>query len=262
MEFLKKLRLFNGNTLKILAAIFMAVDHFGLIFFPKNMLFRYIGRLAMPIFAFMISEGCRYTRNKWKHFGLLFALALICQIFYFFFDNGSLYMSILVTFSLSTIVIYAMQYFKKCHSHDRTFWIFKILSTFLFILSIFCVYFICNHLPYLFQGFMVDYGFWGCMLPVFASVLDFRRIPAYLEWKHLDVLPARILCFTVGLLLFQLSSPAPNITLYAFYAIPLLLLYNGEKGERNIKYFFYVFYPTHLVLLEGTYIALQLLHIL
>lgn len=262
MEFLKRLRIFNGNTLKILAAIFMVVDHFGVIFFPKMMLFRYIGRLSMPIFAFMISEGCRYTKNKWKHFGLLFGFAAVCQVVYFFFDNGSLYMSILVTFSLSTIVIYAMQYFKKCHSHDRTLWVLKILSSVLLIGSIFGVYFICNHLPHLVKGFSVDYGFWGCMLPVFASIFDFRRIPAYLEWKKLDVLPARILSFTVGLLLFQISSPAPSMTIYMFYTIPLLLLYNGEKGKHNIKYFFYIFYPTHLVLLEGAYIALRLLHIL
>ena len=84
---LKKLRFLNGNALKIIAAVTMFIDHFGLMFYPKNMLFRMIGRLAMPLFAFMIAESARYTRNKIKHFALLFGLGAICQIVYYFFAN-------------------------------------------------------------------------------------------------------------------------------------------------------------------------------
>ena len=61
-------KLISGNQLKILAAIFMVIDHVGLMFFPSMIIFRCIGRLSMPIFAFMISEGARYTRNKLKYF--------------------------------------------------------------------------------------------------------------------------------------------------------------------------------------------------
>ena len=53
----------SGNALKILAAIFMTLDHMGLMLFPHIPLLRILGRLALPIFAFMIAEGCKYTRD-------------------------------------------------------------------------------------------------------------------------------------------------------------------------------------------------------
>ena len=54
---LNKLRI-NKTGLKIIALISMTVDHFGCLFFPQIYIFRYIGRLAMPLFAYMIAEGC------------------------------------------------------------------------------------------------------------------------------------------------------------------------------------------------------------
>ena len=59
----------------------MFLDHFGLLFFKDGTLanawLRGFGRLSMPLFAFMIAEGCRYTKNKVKHFFLLFGLAVL-----------------------------------------------------------------------------------------------------------------------------------------------------------------------------------------
>lgn len=97
----------SGNELKILGAIFMVIDHVGLMFFPTLKILRIIGRLAYPIFAFMIAEGCYYTKNKIKYFLNVFVLGAICQLVYYFYDR-QLYMSILITFSLSILLIYAL----------------------------------------------------------------------------------------------------------------------------------------------------------
>ena len=59
----KKIGLTN-NQLKIIAMISMLIDHIGLQMFPDLLIFRIIGRLAFPIFAYMIAEGCFYTKNK------------------------------------------------------------------------------------------------------------------------------------------------------------------------------------------------------
>ena len=80
---MKKHQFLTGNMLKLLAAFSMLLDHAGLLFFPTEMGFRIAGRLAFPIFAFMIAEGCKYTRNRWRYWGMIAALAAVCQIVYF-----------------------------------------------------------------------------------------------------------------------------------------------------------------------------------
>lgn len=247
MNALKRVRIFNANALKFLAAAFMLVDHIGCIFFPQELLWRIVGRLSMPIFAFALSEGCHYTKNKTKHFFLLFALAVFCQIVYYFFDNGNLYMSILITFSLSVLTIYALQFFKKTIFDENTDGLDKGLSFILFATVIFCDYALCKILT-------IDYGFWGIMLPVFASIFDFRGIRAPHLLQKLDCLPARVFALSIGMIFVAFSFDP--IQFYSFFAIPILLLYNGEKGKWKTKYFFYIFYPLHLALLQGIFMFL------
>lgn len=215
--------LLSGNMLKILAALFMTIDHIGVLLFPRVELLRIIGRLALPIFAFMIAEGCKYTRNKKKYFGTIFTLALFCQIIYFIADR-SLYLSILFTFSLSILTIYAMQNLKA--KNDT-------LSCLIFLGTVSAV-FLLNLI------FTIDYGFWGCMLPVFAA------IP---HGTEKDRLPVRIGMLGIGLLLLSLAIG--GIQIYSLLALPLLLCYSGKRGKANLKYFFYIFYPVHLAVLQG-----------
>ncbi len=253
-ETLKKVRILNANTLKLLAAFFMLIDHFGLIFYPKVMWIRAIGRLSMPLFAFAIAEGCRYTRNKTKHFFLLFGLGAICQIVYYIFDPKNLYFGILITFSFSILLIYALQFFKK-KVFDKECKVWEKCVSFLpfFLLLVFVNLFCRN--------FAVDYGFYGVLMPVFASIFDFHRIPAPDKVKSFDCLPLRVLCLAIPLLLLLITyvGELKGVVFYALLALPLLLLYNGEKGKRNMKYFFYIFYPLHLGLLEGAYILQYIL---
>lgn len=233
----------NANTIKFLACALMVVDHIGFLFFPEVLIWRAIGRVSMPLFAFAIAEGCKYTRDKRKHFLLPFLLAVICQIVYYFFDNGSLYMCILVTFSLSILTIYALQNFKTALFTESDF-SDKLLSGVLFALTVFCVY-------ALNQVLSIDYGFWGCMTPVFASLFDFHRIPAPAFLQKADNIPIRALCMAFPLCMIALFGDFGAVSYFALIAIPLLFLYNGKKGRFKTKYFFYLFYPLHLVLLQA-----------
>ena len=213
----------TGNALKILAAIFMTIDHIGVMLFPRVLLLRIIGRLALPIFAFMIAEGCKYTRNKRKYFGMVFGLGALCQTVYFFFD-GSLYFSILITFSLSILMIYALQNWKE----KKT-----VLSGLVFAGSIAATWFLN-------QWLTIDYGFWGCMLPVFAA------LP---HGTSLDDVPMNTTMLAVGLVFLGISMDL--IQCLALMALPFLYAYNGKRGTWNLKYFFYIFYPVHLAVLQG-----------
>ena len=70
----------TGNQLKIIAMITMTVDHVGMQLFPRLLWLRMIGRLAMPVYAYMIAEGCRHTRDRKKYLLRLLGMGALCQI--------------------------------------------------------------------------------------------------------------------------------------------------------------------------------------
>lgn len=224
--------LFSGNALKLIAAVSMVIDHIGVLLLPNLPVLRIIGRLAFPIFAYMISEGCRYTKNRKRYFLTIFLSAVICQVVYFFAE-GSTYMCILVTFSLSVLMIYVLQKFKKAlampHAAGR-----KIISGLILVLSVAAVY-------RLNQLLRIDYGFWGCMVPVFASIFQ--------QCGKLDRIPVHTTMLGIGLIL--LAASMITIQYYSLLALPLLLCYSGRRGKYSMKYFFYIFYPVHLAVLQG-----------
>ena len=53
----------TGNQLKLIALISMTIDHIGFMLFPRVKILRVIGRIAFPMFAFLIVEGYFYTKN-------------------------------------------------------------------------------------------------------------------------------------------------------------------------------------------------------
>ena len=72
----------NTTLIKLLACVFMAIDHAGKMLFPGVPELRYIGRLAFPLFAYCIAVGAVYTRNPLRYLSRIAALALISQPLY------------------------------------------------------------------------------------------------------------------------------------------------------------------------------------
>lgn len=213
----------SGNALKIIAAITMFIDHMGMLLFPENMAFRIVGRLAFPIYAYMIAEGCKFTRNRLRYFLSLFLLGAVCQIVYLIVD-GSTYFSILFTFSLSILMIYALDHAKTVKT-PLSFLVFTAAVTGVWMLN---------------RLFTIDYGFWGCMVPVWVSLLHRTKY---------DKLPGTVAMLGIGLLLLAMDSS--RVQFYSLPALPLLMLYSGQRGKWRMKSFFYIFYPAHLVLLQA-----------
>ena len=247
-----KFAFLSGNALKILAAIFMVIDHVGLMFFPDYIILRKIGRLAFPIFAFMIAEGCKYTKNKPKYFAMIFLMGVIFQVVYYVVEKST-YMCIFITFSTSILMIYALQYFKKQLFIKKNY-LQKVIAFLIFALSIVAVY-VLN------KKVFIDYGFWGCMLPVFASMFhaDEKDENQKLLQK-IDCVPVSVLTLTIGVVLSSIALNKINgIQFYSLFAIILLLLYSGKRGKHKMKYFFYIFYPAHLVLIYAIQYLIYLL---
>lgn len=219
----------TNNQLKIIAMISMFIDHFGLIFFPKVEIFRIIGRLALPIFAYMIAEGCKYTRNRKRYLGIIAVMATVFQIFYFVFMK-SLYQGILVVFSLSIAIIYAIDSFLKNK---------KLSNRILMALIVLGILFVVIGFPIIFEqyGVVFDYGCWALGLPVIVYFAPSKT--------------SKIICCTILLTLMALFTIPRQI--WALFTVPLFILYNGERGKTKLKYLFYIFYPLHLVIIYVAY---------
>ncbi len=216
--------LLSNNQLKVIAMVSMLIDHIGMILFPRVLLFRILGRLAMPLFAYMIAEGCRYTRNRPRYLLMLASFAALCQVAYAV-SNSSLYQNILVTFSMAVAVIFSVD---RCLAAHRP------TSALAAVLVCGGVLFVTLGLPALIDGFRVDYGLFGVCLPVAVY---------YAPTK-----PLRLAA--TGIILTALALSSKTIQWFALFALPLLLLYNGQRGRYNLKYWFYLFYPFHLLCLQ------------
>ncbi len=239
------IKFLSGNMLKIIAAAAMLIDHIGVILFPGVGFLRIIGRLAFPVFAFFIAEGCRYTKNRLRYFLNISVLAVFCQIANYYFD-GSLYMGILVTFSLSVLMIYSLQNFKDVLFSGHFYK--KFTAALIFFFSVAAVYIINLYID-------IDYGFWGCVTPVFASIFMMNDKNVSDEVKRYDRIDNHI--FLMGISLIILSASAGGIQYWSLLALPLVFLYSGERGKINMKYFFYIFYPMHLAVLQGICILIK-----
>ena len=96
----------------------------------------------------------------------------------------------------------------------------------------------------------MDYGFWGVLIPVWASLPDYKEGEAPAFFAKLSGRWVKFACFTAGLLLLCISRGLfENIQSFSLLALPLLALYNGQPGCKGLKYGFYIFYPAHLVVL-------------
>lgn len=232
--------------------MFMLLDHVGMLWdiYPL----RCIGRLAMPLFAFLLAEGCRYTKNKLAHLANILLFASIAQIVYVFLHPGEIYLNILFTFSFSILIIYALQHTKKTHYNPNASLWQKILSLIVCALVIVLVYFIFRIDSLNGKKLVFDYGFYGCLLPVFPAVLDFFNIKLPQKMQWLDCYYLKIAAFAIGLVLVCVDLSAYQW--YSLIALIILLFYNGKKGKYNTKYFFYIFYPAHLAILYGLSVLL------
>ena len=210
----------TGNQLKLIAMLTMTIDHIGVILLPQYRFLRVIGRLAMPIYAFMIAEGCHYTHDRKAYFLRLFGLAVLCQVVYALVDR-SLYQCILVTFSGSVGLICVVENAWQKRTPGAV-----LSAAILFIV----IYLVCEKLPLLLPGFHVDYGIWGVLLPVIV----------YFGGRD-------VVSFGLGTLLLCLSSG--QLQWWSLLSVPLIALYNSQRGKYHLGWVFYLYYPAHLVIL-------------
>ena len=213
--------------LKTIALVSMTVDHIGFCFFADNRiplfavfgfeitlysLARAIGRLAFPIYAFLVSEGMKHTRDRKKYIQTLLFFAVISEIPWNLVHTGELFYSrqnVYFTLFLGAAGIYVLNEFGST----------PVKQVFLLLYMVYAALY-AN----------IDYGLKG-----FALILLFY------------VLPENKLALAVtGTALMD------NFRYLGGLAFIPISMYNGKRGFINskiLKYAFYLYYPVHFLLL-------------
>lgn len=239
----------TSNVLKLIACITMLCDHIGYQMQAYNIgsyetanFLRIFGRISFPIFAFLIAEGFKHTKNVTKYALRLFVAGLISEIPYnlcfhksFVFGNS---LNVMFTFFISLVaLIFADMCIKASKKEVRFLFAVPILSA-------------C----YFAEVLGTDYGFWGVLL-VFLFYLSDSDSQIR---KKLLALPV-LLLFSARSVVFNyidgnVISNWDEIQLFALLSCVPILFYNGKSGRGRLKsakkYLFYLFYPAHLIVLH------------
>lgn len=224
---------FSSYQLHLFAMIFMLIDHIGNSLLPFNFILRYIGRISFPIFCFLLVNGFFKSNDKLRYFKRLCIFAILSEIpFDLLFSNMMLDFSsqnVLWTFCISFIMMYCLEVSKK-----RYFVFFPIIV------------FIFSFIAFIIKS---DYSFYGVLMVfVFYFTYNFSRKTRFIFQLLCMTIINGILfkgfCVKYGILMIY-SQP------FAILSLLFIWLYNGELGRKNkyIKYFNYLFYPIHLIIL-------------
>lgn len=225
----KGFRFISSSWLKIIAAAAMVIDHGSVIFLgAESTVFRCIGRIAFPLYAFMIAEGALRSKNKLKYALRLLLFAFISEVPFDWGFHGVVFetesQNVFFTLLLGLLSVSTYYWFR-----ERKAGFVGIFTT---ILYSFGAYFLRS-----------DYGFMGVTVITLMGVFlvsggNVKTIGYGLSAAMTSL--ALVPPLAVGFLPTQL---------YAVFSVIPLSLYNGKRGFRMNKYFFYIFYPAHILVL-------------
>ena len=231
----------DSFILHILAMTFMLCDHLWATLLPGQEWLTCVGRLAFPIFAFMIAEGYAHTSNVKKYMGRLFVFALISEIPFNLIMGSSLvypfHQNVLWTFLLGVL---SMQIIEKARKTEKK-WLLVLTIVFVILGD-----YILGTLT------MVDYNAAGVLtvlLFYFFRTKNWVSLAAQVAGLfYLNVIMLGDLYYPVTILGHEFEIAQQGFALLAL--IPIWL-YNGKQGyhKKWFQYFCYAFYPVHLLLL-------------
>lgn len=238
---------FSGYDLKMIALITMLIDHIGAVIlwrymnatgmmsgwvFTEYELIRYVGRMAFPIYCFLLVEGFLHTRNVKKYALRLGIFALISEIPFDLAISGKIWMpqssNVFFTLMIGLLLIWSVSYLEKFYE----FWKEKELDAFIGGLATAAIG-ILMVVPAIYIAEVIlgsDYGIGGVLA---ILILYLCRSNRYLA-------------FVMAIIALYIFAGASEIlALVMLYPISY---YDGSRG-KEVKYFFYAFYPVHLLIL-------------
>lgn len=251
------------TRLKAIAIISMLIDHIGAIFIPGNtpvyMVFRGIGRLAFPIFAFLIVEGFYHTRSVKKYLLRLGSFALISEIpfdlaFYRCLGYGDILAQIKTVFQTASSKNYNNEYnnikrlmLTQLMERQNIFFTLFLGLLLITLMNRVETYFKKK----IFIAILIDilliavFCFAAYMLNTDYDYAGILTIASFYILRRDNIALTIALLFIFG---YILGHGQLTVSILAVFSMPAIVLYNGKKG-KDIKYLFYAFYPVHLSLL-------------
>lgn len=221
----------SAFQIKILAILAMIIDHIGLFFFPQYYLLRIIGRLSFPLFAWLIANGVKHTKNGLLYLQRLFILACVSQIPFTIANHkiGNSYWFFNVVFTLCLGLTVALAFERSPN------WRWRAIFTALALV----IAYIGN----------TDYGVAG-VLSVICFYLFFEK-PWKMVVSQIIVYSAPVLWF-VGTHVFY--HKLAYVSVYNFNELVALVslvpIYRYTKKEGfKAKYLFYIFYPLQYLII-------------
>lgn len=243
----------SALTLRIIACLAMLVDHIGYI--NGNIYYRIIGRIAFPIFVYLITNGFRHTSSRIRYALRLALFALISQIPFSLFCYGSIafhHGNVLFTLLLGLLCIWSIDILRK--------------KTYLRWIALLPTLFVCG--IYYFGIISSDYGMRGILLTVVFYLFHGKSIPKRILMTVgalLSVFSYYALSLGVAVAKWALGNALilPSMTqweflqIYSLGALIFIFMYNGRKGTypknrktaKLLQYGFYAFYPVHQMIL-------------
>ena len=226
----------DSTALRLLAILFMVLDHLWATVVPGNLWLTCLGRLAFPIFAFQLCEGYRHTSDYRRYRRRLLVFALLSEIPFNLFYAGSVifpfHQNVLFTLLLGLLAMRQADRLRREEGIKK-----KSLR--------------CLALLLIFAGGVVlfpDYGLMGVMTVLCFFVFRDHRLFQLAAMAVLNIIAFK--GQTIPISLFGRAFDFP-IQGFALLALPLIWLYNGEKGRggKGLRLFWYIFYPLHMLAL-------------
>lgn len=279
----------RNDLLKIVALVTMLIDHVGYLYFPEEMMFRTIGRIAFPIFAYQVALGFQKTSSRPRYAKRLFVFALISQIPYLWFNPALTFdwqgLNIMFTLLYALGVLQALELSKVAWQDVRSSRKEKLPKAIFFtLLTLFLI-----PLPDLSNfttGVGIEYGSTGVLFVVlfylfgksfsemFIAYALLSLAGAYYsgaKWLHYNTGDSIWVCLKSFSTLYNNHIYYRNTLLdmsgvffqaRSILAVPIIALMNGWEGNGQIdirlnKYIGYWFYPVHISILLIIKVVLQ-----
>ena len=209
--------------LKLLACVSMLIDHIGAVLVPAVGL-RIIGRLAFPIYCFLLAEGIAHTRNPKKYALRLLLGAVLSEVPFdllFFGELTLAHQSVMVTLLLGFVMaMWARKTGKILLPFAVCFFAAELLGT--------------------------DYGGYGIGLIALFVVTGEKK-----NGFAIQVIAMTALMLMTNSMLVAVGPVQVPVQVFAVLAMVPIYFYSGRKATGNvwIQRGFYLFYPVHLAVL-------------